>query len=206
MQNLVNLKKALNILKAKQIFIPSLIKEYLDKGHACHFRCFARDVENLRIDIMSKLKGCDNFEKLWERRYIIKMPNRMIIEVISLEDLVQCKKTQRDKDWFMINRLIENDMFKVKRPSKTKIKWWLNECRDAEKLIKLSGENIKLAKESIKQRALLKFALKKDVRKLKFSLYNEEMYERNKDIKYWEPLKKELGILRHKVILSNINT
>ena len=108
--NLERLKAALNELKAEPIYFPSLEIEYLKRGHACHFRCHAKEVENLRVDIISKLRGCDSFEKLWQRKNTITLNNDEIIDIISLRDIVQCKKTQRDKDWFMLKRLVENDI------------------------------------------------------------------------------------------------
>ena len=62
--NLGRLKKALKLLKAVSIYVPPLQKDYLDKGHGCHFRCFAKGVEKLRIDLLAKLRGCGSFSEL----------------------------------------------------------------------------------------------------------------------------------------------
>lgn len=189
----------MHALKAKNIYVPPLQKEYLNKGQSCHFRCYAEPVKNLRIDVLAKLRGCDSFEKLWQRRLTVKLPRNKTIEVIGLEDLVQSKKTQRDKDWLMLNSLVENDIILTGKPSTQKIKWWLYECRDSDTLIKLVDKNKNLAKECVTKRALLKVALKKDIEKLGKLLRKEELLEREKDREYWEPLKKELEILRHKL-------
>ncbi|NCO36416.1 MAG: hypothetical protein GW893_21470, partial [Armatimonadetes bacterium] len=87
-ENLAKLKKVLRLLKAKNIYVPPLKKEFLEIGHACHFRCYAEPVKNLRVDIIGKLRGCDDFENLWERRVTIKPSQNKIIEIIGLEDLV----------------------------------------------------------------------------------------------------------------------
>ena len=199
-ENLNKLKKALNSLKAKNIYLPPLREEFLNKGHACHFRCYDRGVSGLRIAIIAKLRGCEDFKQLWKRKQIVKLPGNKIVQIIGLEDLVQSKKTQRDKNWLMLNRLVENDMILTKRPSRKKIKWWLLECRNSEKLIRLVKKNKELAKECILKRPLLKTALKGDVKKLQRELYKEELKEREKDEKYWLPLKKELETLRHKKV------
>lgn len=204
-ENINKLKNALRVLKAKNIYFPPLKKEFLDKGHACHFRCHAESVKNIRIDVLVKLRGCDNFEKLWERKSIVKLPHGKTVDIIGLEDLVQSKKTQRDKDWLMLKRLVENDMLLTKKPSTKKIKWWLCECRDINKLIELVGKNPKLAKECAKKRPLLKSALENNIETLKQLLYREELLEREKDRKYWQPLIKELEILRHSVIKKHEN-
>ena len=196
-ENLTKLKKALAALKTKNIYVPPLKKEFLDKGHACHFRCYAKPVKNLRIDILSKLRGCEDFEKLWERRFTVKVSKNKTIEVIGLDDLAQSKKTQRDKDWLMHNRLVENDILLTKKASAKKIKWWLYECRDSNILIKLANENKNLARGYAVKRPLLRTAIKKDIQRLNKLLHNEEQLEREKDRKYWQPLIKELEILRH---------
>jgi len=197
LENLSKVKKALHALQAKNIYLPPLEKEYLDKGHACHFRCYSEPVKGLRIDIMAKLRGCDHFEKLWDRKYTVKLPTGKTIQVIGLEDLVQSKKTQRDKDWLMLNRLVENDMLLTRQPEAKKVEWWLLECRNADNLIKLGNENKELTKRCIEKRPLLKTALLRNVKKLQDQLNKEELSERERDERYWRPLKKELEILRH---------
>ena len=47
-ENLNKVKKALRALEAKNIYLPPLKKEYLDKGHACHFRCYSEPVKGLK--------------------------------------------------------------------------------------------------------------------------------------------------------------
>ena len=197
-ENLNKVKKALTLLKAKSIYVPPLKKSFLDKGHACHFRCYEKSVKNLRIDILAKLKGCDSFEKLWERRYVVKISPKKSINVIGLEDLVKSKKTQRDKDWLMLNRLIENDIISIKNPSDKKIEWWMLECRNPDILIKLAKKHRNSAEKCKIKRPLLKAAIKGNIKKLQKELKNEEFIEREKDKKYWELLKKELEILRYK--------
>jgi hypothetical protein len=197
-QNLERLRKALKHLRAKPIYFPPLEAEYLKKGHACHFRCGAQDVEGLRIDVMVKLRGCEEFDKLWLRRKTIRIKDNGIIDVISLQDLVQSKKTQRDKDWLMLKRLVGNDIVLTKTGQKSEqIKWWLRECRNTELLIELSGKYRKETKAVSVDRPLLSFALRSNKQKLSLELQKEEKSERQKDMEYWNPLKKELEALRH---------
>ncbi|MBI4655255.1 MAG: hypothetical protein HY746_00760 [Elusimicrobia bacterium] len=196
-ENLFRLKKALKLLKAKNIYLPPLKKEYLERGHACHFRCFAKGIEGLRIDVMVKMRGCDEFLKLWERKFVLKLRNDLVVNVISVEDLVQSKKTQRDKDWLMIKKLIENDILLTARPNVNKIKWWLCECRTAQTLIDLSRKYRKFAVECVKTRPLLKSVLKNNLNNLEKLILKEELIERKKDKHYWQPLLKELESLRH---------
>jgi len=197
--NLKRLQKALKALKAELIYVPPLALDYLERGHACHFRCTAKDTKGLRIDAISKLRGCEAFDKLWKRRNTVALKNGSIIEVIGLRDLVQSKKTQRDKDWLMLNRLVENDIILNRdNPSADQMKWWLRECRNAGLLIELAKKYPKRAKECVMDRPLLSFAINSDIQELKAGLHEEEMLERQKDIYYWTPLRKELEILRRK--------
>lgn len=196
--NLSRLKKALKLLKATAIYVPPLEKEYLEKGHACHFRCFAKGVERLRVDIMAKMRGCGPFEDLWARRKSVKLAGNGVVEVLSLEDLVASKKTQCDKDWLMLKRLVANDIYMVKKPSADKFKWWLLECRSAPDLVTLAGKRKKTALSLFSERPLLKAALKGDVPLVETLLRKEESVERAKDRAYWLPLIKELEQLRHK--------
>lgn len=204
-KNLALLKKALDTLKAKNIYVPPLEAKYLKKGHACHFRCQAKGVEGLRIDVISKLRGCDSFEKLWKRRKIVYLGNRITIDVIGLKDLIQSKKTQRDKDWFMLRRLVENDIILNKNPKEKQIKWWLLESREPNSLIRLARENPEIAKECVAKRPLLSSAIASDAENLNLLLQGEEQRERQKDIEYWATLKKELGILRHRILSKGNN-
>jgi len=197
-ENLDRLQKALKHLQAETIYFPPFETEYLERGHACHFCCGIKDIENLRIDVLTKLRGCDEFDKLWSRRKTVKIKNNRSIDIISLQDLVRSKKTQRDKDWLMLKRLVENDMVLNKaNPADNQIKWWLRECRNADILIGLAEKYPEKTKEIIIDRPLLSLAAKPNRQELAVELQKEEMIERRKDIEYWEPLKKELESMRH---------
>ena len=198
--NLNTLRKTLSELKAAQIFFPPLELKYLKKGHACHFRCHAKGVENLRIDIIGKLRGCSNFETMWKRRTTAALSNGLKIDILGIPDLVKCKKTQRDKDWFMLNRLVGNDIL-LNQPnaSEDKIKWWFLECRSTETLFNLMQKFPGYIDNCIKERPLLKYVKENNKKTLEKMLYEEEVSERNKDEQYWAPLKKELSNLRRKI-------
>jgi len=196
--NLEHLRKALKDLKAGPIYVPDLKEEYLDRGHACHFRCQVKGVEGLRVDVISKLKGCDDFQQLWNRRKKLKLKNNQAIDVIGLGDLVQAKKTQRDKDWLMLKRLVEVDYLQNKNTAdQEKIKWWFLESRTPDHLLELVQKYPSVALKCGKLRPLLSLAMAKDSTKFNLELHEEELKERLRDQEYWTPLKKELEILRH---------
>ena len=198
-QNLENLRSALDKLKAERIFVPDLTEEVLLKGHACHFRCRRQDVEGLRIDILGVMRGVNSFPELWKHRTEIELPNVGKVAVISLPDLVRTKKTQRDKDWPMIRRLIEADMYGASdNPTPEKIDFWLTECRTPELLISLTAKYPALALRLTTKRPLLKAVIEGNKDEIQRLLRDEEDREKELDQKYWAPLKAELEIWRRK--------
>ncbi len=107
--NLERLNLAMSQLQADVIAVPALSLECLHRDHAVHFRCRHPEAAGLRVDVMSKMRGVDDFNLLWERRTTLQGDDGTVYELMSLPDLAQAKKTQRDKDWPMIRRLIEAD-------------------------------------------------------------------------------------------------
>ena len=198
-ENLKDLTLALEELEAERIFYPGLSEDVLLRGHACHFRCQRKDIRGLRIDIMGVMRGVDSFPELWKRREEIRLPGIGQIAIIGLSDLVKAKKTQRDKDWPMIRRLIEADIYRVPDdPSEDKISFWFAECRTPELLISLSAKYPEIAVRVSIDRPLLHFAIQGNREKVQDLLKDEEDKEREADRQYWIPLKKELEEWRHK--------
>ena len=106
--NLVRLRQALAELKAGVVAVPPFDEQHLRHGHAVHFRCAHPEALDLRIDVMSVLRGVDPFDVLWERRTSVELGSGLTADLMALPDLVKAKKTQRDKDWPMIpKRLID---------------------------------------------------------------------------------------------------
>ena len=170
----------------------------MKRGHACHFRCDAEPVQGLRVDVISVLRGCGPFNELWKRKKTVSIKKSISIDIIGLTDLLASKKTQRDKDWLMLKRLVQNDILLNKNnPSVDRVKWWLLESRDPESLIGLGKEYPKILKANLSFRPLLSLAIDNNLQKLESELRQEELKERQKDAAYWAPLKRELEILRH---------
>ncbi len=199
-KNLLNLRYALDELEAERIFVPELREDVLLKGHACHFRCQMEDVKGLRIDIIGIMRGVDPFSKIWKRRQNIELPEIGNIAVIGLVDLIKAKKTQRDKDWPMIRRLIEVDIYNASsNPLQDKICFWLAECRTPKLLVSLATKYPNIALKMTKTRPLLISAIKGNHDDLQKFLRDEEDKERELDRQYWVPLKTELEAWRRKI-------
>lgn len=194
--NLGRLRRALEELGAELIFVPPLEESYLRRGHACHFRCQNPDVAGLRIDIMSVLRGCDTFEKLWDRREVVSGRELGRVDLLSLPDLVAAKKTQRDKDWPMIRRLVEADYFRNRsKPTPAEVNFWLRELRTPELLVDLVRRRPARARRLEATRPLLGAAATGDLERLEKALQREQEAERAADRNYWAPLRKELELL-----------
>jgi hypothetical protein len=198
--NLECLRSALGELQAGHIAVPPFEMDYLQRGHGVHFRCHHPEAADMRVDIMSTMRGVDPFEQLWERRVTIEeSEGDARYELLSIPDLVKTKKTQREKDWPMIRRLVEADYVSGRsKPNSEQLRFWLREMRTPEWLIELGRREPNLLRELLQQRPLLTHALKGETEALGDSLETEEKLERDRDRVYWQPLKAELERLRHK--------
>lgn len=164
---LERLLEALKELQAERIAVPPFRREHLERGLAVHFRCHHPEAAGIRVDVMTRLRGLDDFETLWARRTTIAE----LFDLLSLPDLVQAKKTQRDKDWPMLRRLVEAHFFQHSdHPTPEQLDFWQRELRTPE-LLESAG---------LKPRPLR----------------DEEEREREADRAYWRPLKELLERLR----------
>ncbi len=195
--NLALLRAALRDLHARRIAVPPFEQQFLLRGHAIHFRCYHPDALNMRIDIMAVMRGVDPFDLLWERRAHLIDDDNQHYELISLQDLVRSKKTQRDKDWPMIRRLVEADFVAHEKPSETDVGFWLRESRTPAMLINLARAHPDQTAKLIPSRSLLSAASTGNEREIETGLQQEEQREREADRTYWGPLRRELEALRH---------
>ena len=195
--NLTRLRHVIGDLQAHPIAVPPFELKFLGRGHAIHFRCQHPDALRLRVDVMSKMRGTDPFSTLWKRRTVIELPDGTRCNLMSLSDLVQAKKTQRDKDWPMIRRLVEAHYFENNQdPTAAQIHFWLMQLRTPEILIELAGNHVSLCRRLKVSRPTLGDALQGDRKSVERGLLAEEAKERERDRQYWMPLRKELEALR----------
>lgn len=196
--NLARLRKALAELHAAPIAVPPFALKYLRRGHAIHFRCQHPEALRMRVDVMSKMRGVDSFDKLWRRRTTIELPDGTKCDLLALPDLVQAKKTQRDKDWPMIRRLVEAHYFQHHaKPNPAQTRFWFLELRTPELLLALAGRQPVIGRRLVSLRPLLSRALTSQRAELERALGVEELAERELDRRYWLPLRSELEKLRH---------
>lgn len=197
--NLTRLRQALTELRAEVIAVPPLRLQHLRRGHAVHFRCLHPDLLRMRVDVMSRLRGVGAFSGLWRRRTTITLPDGFSLDVLSLPDLVQAKKTQRDKDWPMLRRLLEAHYFQHRDgPTPAQVRFWMLELRSAELLIETARRHPDACERATRRRPLLQHAARVDQPALEGALREEEAREREADREYWQPLRTELERMRRR--------
>lgn len=196
--NLERLRHALADLDAEVIAVPPFRSEHLEEGLAVHFRCRHPEARGLRIDVMTRLRGVDPFPRLWARRTTFVFEDETL-DVLSLPDLVAAKKTQRDKDWPMIRRLVDvNYLAHREEPTPERVAFWLRELRSPELLVEAARAHPKELGDLRRGRPLLGLATPEGVGRgdLARALRDEEEALRGEDEAYWRPLKEKLSRLR----------
>jgi hypothetical protein len=199
--NLARLRRALDDLQAEVIAVPPFELKYLRRGHAIHFRCRHPEALRMRVDVMARMRGVPAFPKLWDRRTTFELPDGMRCDLLSLPDLVLAKKTQRDKDWPMIRRLVEAHYFQNSgKPGSAQIRFWLRELRTPQLLVETAQRHPLSSRRMTHRRPLLAHAVLGEMGKLEQALVDEEFAERKRDRAYWSPLRKELETFRREEI------
>lgn len=194
------LAAAMDHLHASVIAVPPFERDYLARGHAVHFHVPDVSGSGLRVDIMSRMRGVDAFEGLWERRATLLLPSRdhepdVAVDIMGLADLVHAKKTQRDKDWPMIRRLVDASYAAPRDapPSTDEIAFWLSELRSPEFIEDAVSRYSGVAAQS--QRGAVHAAI--HGADIAAALAAEQATEMARDREYWAPLRRELERLRH---------
>lgn len=200
--NLRRLSSALADLRAVTIAVPPFEAAYLERGHAVHFRCAREDVRGMRVDVMSRMRGVEAFPVLWERRTTIELraapdDQPLDVDILALPDLVAAKKTQRDKDWPMIRRLVEVNWFEFRgQPTDDHVAFWLRELRTSELLVECVAAFPAEANALASARETVRAALDGEPARIERALIEEQERERAIDRQYWAPLRAELEELR----------
>ena len=202
---LPRLTAAITSLRATVIAVPPFQQQFLARGHAVHFN--VPDDESdaavgtpLRVDIMSCMRGVAPFDELWARRTTITLPDAaraadVTVELMALEDLVAAKKTQRDKDWPMLRRLVDASYDSARDADATAAQamFWLSELRSPE-FLREAVERFPLDAKRATRPAVVTAMTGGDVAG---ALALEQSAEMAADRAYWEPLRRELESLRH---------
>ena len=202
---LPRLTAAIRSLRATVIAVPPFHPQFLARVHAVHFNVpddesDAAVATPLRLDIMSRMRGVAPFDELWMRRTTITLPDEaraadVTVELMALEDLVAAKKTQRDKDWPMLRRLVDASYDSARDADATAAQamFWLSELRSPE-FLREAVERFPLDAARSTRPAVVAVMTGGDVAN---ALALEQSAEMAADRAYWEPLRRELESLRH---------
>ena len=136
---------------------------------------------------MTHLRGVDPFADLWARRTTFDFDGEKL-EALALTDLVAAKKTQRDKDWPMVRRLVEvNDLAHRQEPTPEQVDFWLRELRTPELLVEVACAHAVTAGKLAETRPLLQLATSQHLESgdLGRALRDEEEAVRSDDAAYW---------------------
>jgi hypothetical protein len=196
-ENFARLQAALAELQADRIAVPRFDPALLARGHAVHFRCRHPAAAGLRVDVMTRLRDLPDFAQLWSRRTTLTDDTGDTYDLFAVEDLVQAKKTQRSKDWPIIEALVEGHYHAHgTEPTPARIQFWLAESRSPERLVELARRFPTEAHAQSGLRPLLTHAIAGDLAALRPALDAEVRAEQDKDRAYWEPLRRELEEFR----------
>jgi hypothetical protein len=142
---------------------------------------------------MTEPRNFGDFEALWQRPTVFSDPSGTEFHLLSVPDLVRAKKTQRSKDWPVIEALVgihfeENQS----NPMPEWISCWLTEAGSAELLLDLGARFPSEAAAMATAHPLLAFAVSPGLPRLREALDAEVRAEQEKDRIYWEPFKREM--------------
>ena len=90
--NLERLQAALMDLRAGCIAVPPFELDFLRRGHALHLRCHHPEAAEMRVDVMSVMRGLAPFPELLERRTVLADTDGTAYQLLSMPDLVAAKK------------------------------------------------------------------------------------------------------------------
>jgi len=193
------LDAALAALHATVIAVPSFDPRFLERGHAVHFSIPDGSAFPLRVDIMSRMRGVDAFPLLWDRRTTVALPTgqddrEVLVDVMALEDLVSAKKTQRDKDWPMLRRLVDASYAAAQDDAATdaQVAFWLAELRSPAFLV----ESVERFPDAAARSTRAAVHAARHGRDVDASLAAEQAAIMAEDKAYWAPLRRELEQLR----------
>ena len=196
-ENFARLQAALATLQADRIAVPPFDPAALARGHAVHFRCRAQGVEGLRVDVMTRLRAMPEFTALWDRRTTLVDDEGVEYHLLCIPDLAQAKKTQRSKDWPVIELLVTIHYRQhASEATDERVDFWLHEARTPELLVELCRRFPTQAAALTANRPLIRLARDGSLDDLRTALDAEVRVEQARDRAYWDPRRRELEQFR----------
>lgn len=189
----IHLEGALHELYAAPVGLPPLKREFLEHGHSVSLRCLHPECADFYIHLRATWRGAEAFPALWERRTTASVEEEEF-ELLALPDLIGTYKTNSDRDWSVIRRLVESHFLEFRTDSTPqRIQFWQEEARTPAILLAVARQFPEA--QSSREAALLA-SEDADENAIEAALKREEEREREADRVYWAPLKRELEELR----------
>lgn len=147
--------------------------------------------------MMTRLRDLDPFPALWSRRTTITDEAGESFDLLSVEDLVEAKKTQRMKDWPVIEALVEgHHKANSENPTPAQVGFWLRESRARERVCDLCARFPEEARALTAARPLLALGSPAISKRSGRNWTRKFGRSRRKTARYWAPLKRELDEFR----------
>lgn len=200
-RNLNRLRKVLKDLKATLRFLPPLKLSYLKKGHGVHFR-FKYQGRNFNIDILGKAPRVSGFLSAWKDAQLIDW-HRLNVPVLDAQRLIATKKTDRERDYPVIQllgELIFEQARRERKNRKTIILWLAKESRNPQHLRNIARWNGgRQALLESKRPAAILAAQNASAIEIQEELNTEKEKLKEENREYWRPLISELRQLRRRL-------
>lgn len=188
-----HLESALQELDAVLIGLPPLERVFLERGHRVSLRCQHPECANFYLHLRETWRGAEAFPRLWEKRTNATVEEEDF-ELLALPDLIGAYKTNSDKNWSVIRRLVEAHFFDFQtEPTPQRIQFWQEEARTPAILLAVARQ---FPEAQSKREAAILASEGADENAIEAALKREEEREREADRAYWAPLKRELEELR----------
>jgi hypothetical protein len=200
-KNINTLKKALDSIGSKLRFLPPLEPEYLRKGHGVHFK-FNHKGREFLIDILGKPPRVSGFVAAYRDSRRIKW-HGLDVPVLDIPRLVMTKKTNREKDYLVIENLTES-VYKtaVGNPGlrSSAVFWLLQESRKPEHLIAMTKKWKGAGTLALKsgRPAAVAAAKGKKAHEIQKALDEEKEALKKANVEYWRPFIADLRKMRRK--------
>lgn len=198
-RNLARLQQALKDLKATLRFLPPLELAYLKKGHGVHFR-FEVQGRDFRIDILGRPPRVSDFSSALKDTERVEW-HGLNVPVLDIPRLVATKKTDRERDYLVIQLLGEMVFEEVKKKKtlrKAAMTWLAGESRNPEHLLTIvrTWEGGQKALLESKRPAAILAARGATPAEIQEALDEEKERLKEENRTYWRPLISELRQLR----------
>lgn len=200
-RNLLRIRKALASLRARPRFLPPLKLQYLKRGHGIHFT-LPHGNEIFYVDLLGKPPCVGSFEDAWLDATLITWRG-LDVRIIDVRRLVDTKKTNREQDYPLIQRLAELIYHQARRNPKrqrTALKWLLAELRTPRflKAVAHQWPGADAAIRSTTRPAALLAAANASLTEIQSALDEEKRKYQQANLNYWKPLIEELKQIRRR--------